>query len=307
MSSGAGLAWPAAVAAPPTPHSDDYSRCCSGRCAQQPDSSLTHSERVTHTLTPNPTARSRCHSTWSPAAGPSCKRGCTRCARVQCRWRGWAPVAGGRLGRRDCVDARVDTQSSAPARLTRRRTPTPGGPVLRRAQGAARLLRGLPPPGLHRARALGRLGAGALGRCAGWALHGLQQRAAGRPACGGLHPHPEAPHPTCWLRQWNGTEKTFDCPCHGSHFDRFGKCINVSTGGGPPLQGYAQEPLAEGRRAPLRSRCPHTHTHRALPRETCSPSPTGERRPPASRLLAQPLPVVCRVLQTPRRYRWGRW
>ena len=26
--------------------------------------------------------------------------------------------------------------------------------------------------------------------------------------------------------QWNSLEKTFDCPCHGSHFDCNGKVIN---------------------------------------------------------------------------------
>jgi hypothetical protein len=25
--------------------------------------------------------------------------------------------------------------------------------------------------------------------------------------------------------QWNGIEKTFDCPCHGSHFDKEGRLI----------------------------------------------------------------------------------
>ena len=28
------------------------------------------------------------------------------------------------------------------------------------------------------------------------------------------------------LLQWNPMDKTFDCPCHGSIFDRYGRCIN---------------------------------------------------------------------------------
>ena len=65
-----------------------------------------------------------------------------------------------------------------------------------------------------------------------------------RPGCGavlrsGLHKiavykddigHVEAfdatcPHLKC-IVEWNGAERTFDCPCHGSRFDRQGKVIN---------------------------------------------------------------------------------
>lgn len=28
------------------------------------------------------------------------------------------------------------------------------------------------------------------------------------------------------LVQWNPMEMTFDCPCHGSHFDKYGQVVN---------------------------------------------------------------------------------
>ena len=43
------------------------------------------------------------------------------------------------------------------------------------------------------------------------------------------------PHLGCQL-EWNPDERSWDCPCHGSRFDRFGKLIS----------GPAQEDLARG-------------------------------------------------------------
>jgi len=35
---------------------------------------------------------------------------------------------------------------------------------------------------------------------------------------------PRCPHMGCAL-QWNAAERTWDCPCHGSRFDRHGKLL----------------------------------------------------------------------------------
>ncbi|PRW44524.1 oxidoreductase [Chlorella sorokiniana] len=52
------------------------------------------------------------------------------------------------------------------------------------------------------------------------------------------------PHMGCLLHT-NSIEKTFDCPCHGSHFDRWGKVINGPAKGDlKPIEDWAAAMLA---------------------------------------------------------------
>jgi Rieske Fe-S protein len=47
-----------------------------------------------------------------------------------------------------------------------------------------------------------------------------------RDPTGALHERSAiCPHLGCIVR-WNPAEKTWDCPCHGSRFDKFGEVIN---------------------------------------------------------------------------------
>jgi Rieske Fe-S protein len=63
-------------------------------------------------------------------------------------------------------------------------------------------------------------GAGALIR------NGLKKLAVYRDKNGGLHKcSAVCPHLGCIVK-WNETEKTWDCPCHGSRFDSFGNVLN---------------------------------------------------------------------------------
>jgi glycine/D-amino acid oxidase-like deaminating enzyme/nitrite reductase/ring-hydroxylating ferredoxin subunit len=55
---------------------------------------------------------------------------------------------------------------------------------------------------------------------------GLKKYAVYRDESGTLHElSAVCPHLGCIVR-WNGTEKTWDCPCHGSRFDKLGTVIN---------------------------------------------------------------------------------
>jgi glycine/D-amino acid oxidase-like deaminating enzyme/nitrite reductase/ring-hydroxylating ferredoxin subunit len=55
---------------------------------------------------------------------------------------------------------------------------------------------------------------------------GAAKIACYRDATGALHERSAVcPHLGC-IVQWNPAEKTWDCPCHGSRFDRFGEVIN---------------------------------------------------------------------------------
>ncbi|HWQ90623.1 MAG TPA: FAD-dependent oxidoreductase, partial [Clostridia bacterium] len=61
---------------------------------------------------------------------------------------------------------------------------------------------------------------------------GAAKRAAYKDDAGNLHAcSAVCPHLGCIVR-WNANEKTWDCPCHGSRFDRFGSVIN-----GPAING----------------------------------------------------------------------
>jgi Rieske Fe-S protein len=56
--------------------------------------------------------------------------------------------------------------------------------------------------------------------------HGVKKIAVYKDEHGKVHERSAiCPHLYCVV-DWNDTEKTWDCPCHGSRFDRYGKVIN---------------------------------------------------------------------------------
>ena len=66
--------------------------------------------------------------------------------------------------------------------------------------------------------------------------HGLKKVAAYRDTQGALHKcSAVCPHLGC-IVNWNHVEKTWDCPCHGSRFDPYGKVLN-----GPANVGLSRE------------------------------------------------------------------
>ena len=71
--------------------------------------------------------------------------------------------------------------------------------------------------------------------CTGAVLReGLKKVAVYRDSNGELHKlSAVCPHLGC-IVEWNSTEKTWDCPCHGSRFDPDGKVVN-----GPAISGLA--------------------------------------------------------------------
>jgi nitrite reductase/ring-hydroxylating ferredoxin subunit len=70
--------------------------------------------------------------------------------------------------------------------------------------------------------------------------HGIKKFAVYRDNGGELFTHSAiCPHQGC-IVSWNGTERTWDCPCHGSRFDAYGVVIN-----GPANSNLAAEQLEE--------------------------------------------------------------
>ena len=62
--------------------------------------------------------------------------------------------------------------------------------------------------------------------CGAVIRHGLEKHAVYRDENGDLHRFSAVcPHLNC-IVHWNSAELSWDCPCHGSRYNRFGKVIN---------------------------------------------------------------------------------
>ncbi len=76
-----------------------------------------------------------------------------------------------------------------------------------------------------------------IARCSGAVVRdGMKKVAVYRDSNGKLHKRSAVcPHLGC-IVEWNSTEKTWDCPCHGSRFDPHGKVLN-----GPAISGLSAD------------------------------------------------------------------
>jgi len=80
---------------------------------------------------------------------------------------------------------------------------------------------------------------------------GLVKYAVYRDEAGVLHERSAiCPHLGCIVR-WNSTEKTWDCPCHGSRYDSEGRVLN-----GPTKTGLAESAGVDSRFAQVRRHTP---------------------------------------------------
>jgi nitrite reductase/ring-hydroxylating ferredoxin subunit len=78
-----------------------------------------------------------------------------------------------------------------------------------------------------------------------------EKRAVSRDDAGVLHAvSPICTHLGCDVR-WNGAERSWDCPCHGSRFAPDGAVLN-----GPAIAGLAPKPLPSGMPGTLEPRRP---------------------------------------------------
>ena len=101
-----------------------------------------------------------------------------------------------------------------------RKTPAAAGSFVKENVNVASQYADWLTPGAAASEASIPAGMGALVR------HGLEKVAVYKGPRGAIYRlSPVCPHLGC-LVQWNASEATWDCPCHGSRFDKLGKVIN---------------------------------------------------------------------------------